>query len=115
MTEAQKSQWLSRIAGEGLIVAYGVTEPEAGSNVAALQTTAEPVTDANGTVTAYRLNGNKQFITNGGVAQLYTILAKAPGGPTFFILERDTPGITVGKKEEKHGIRASSSWVRNCP
>ncbi len=108
-TAKQKSHWLGRIASEGLIVAYGVTEPEAGSNVAALQTTAQPLTDANGRVTAYRLSGVKQFITNGGVAQLYTILARAPGGPTFFIVERDTPGLTVGKKEDKHGIRASNT------
>jgi len=108
-TGQQKSHWLGRIASEGLIVAYGVTEPEAGSNVAALQTTAQPVTDSTGKVTAYRLNGVKQFITNGGVAQLYTILARAPGGPSFFIVERDTPGLTVGKKEEKHGIRASNT------
>ncbi|MBE0566566.1 MAG: acyl-CoA dehydrogenase family protein, partial [Krumholzibacteria bacterium] len=108
-TPAQKAEWLGRIAGEGLIVAYGVTEPEAGSNVAALKTTADPVTDAAGNVTGYRLNGAKQFITNGGVAQLYTILAKAPGGPTFFVVERDTPGLSVGKHEDKHGIRASNT------
>jgi len=107
-TEAQKNLWLPRIA-QGLIVAYGVTEPEAGSNVAALKTIAEPVADAAGRVTAYRLNGAKQWITNGGVAQLYTILAKAPGGPTFFIVERGTPGLSAGKKEEKHGIRASNT------
>jgi alkylation response protein AidB-like acyl-CoA dehydrogenase len=108
-TEEQKRHWLSRIAGEGMIVAYGVTEPEAGSNVAALKTVADPITDAQGRVSGYRLNGAKQFITNGGVAELYTILAKAPGGPTFFILERDTPGLSVGKHEDKHGIRASNT------
>jgi alkylation response protein AidB-like acyl-CoA dehydrogenase len=107
--EAQKTHWLKRIADEGLIVAYGVTEPEAGSNVAALKTTAEPITDATGVVLGYRLNGTKQFITNGGVAQLYTILAKAPGGPSFFVVERQTPGLSVGKQEDKHGIRASNT------
>ncbi len=108
-TPDQKERWLSRIAAEGLIVAYGVTEPEAGSNVAALQTRAAPVTDEAGRVTHYRLSGAKQFITNGGVAHLYTILAAAPGGPSFFVVERDTPGITVGKTEDKHGIRASNT------
>ncbi|MHB8079711.1 MAG: acyl-CoA dehydrogenase family protein [Candidatus Krumholzibacteriia bacterium] len=108
-TPEQKSRWLSRIAGEGLIVAYGVTEPAAGSNVAALQTRAEPVRDAAGVITHYRLNGAKQFITNGGVAQLYTILAQAPAGPSFFVVERDTPGVAVGKQEDKHGIRASNT------
>ena len=91
-TDEQKHNWLTRIAGEGLIVAYGVTEPEAGSNVAALKTTADQILDADGNVTGYRLNGAKQFITNGGVAELYTILAKTPGGPSFFVVERDTPG-----------------------
>jgi alkylation response protein AidB-like acyl-CoA dehydrogenase len=108
-TEAQKSHWLTRIATGGLIVAYGVTEPEAGSNVAALKTTAEPITDAAGAVLGYRLNGTKQFITNGGVAQIYTILAKTPAGPSFFVVERNTDGLSVGKKEEKHGIRASNT------
>ena len=108
-TPAQKQHWLTRIASEGLIVAYGVTEPEAGSNVASLKTTAEPVVDAAGNLTGYRLNGAKQFITNGGVANLYTILAKTPGGPSFFAVEKGTPGLTPGKHEDKHGIRASDT------
>ena len=108
-TPEQKSKWLSRIAGEGLIVAYGVTEPEAGSNVAGLKTSADQILDADGNVTGYRLNGTKQFITNGGVAQLYTILAKTPGGLSFFVVERDTPGLEVGVHEDKHGIRASNT------
>lgn len=108
-TPAQKQRWLTRIAGEGLVVAYGVTEPEAGSNVASLKTTADQVVDAAGNVTGYRLNGAKQFITNGGVADLYTILAKTPAGPSFFAVEKGTPGLSVGKKEDKHGIRASNT------
>ena len=68
-----------------------------------------PSLDAAGAVTAYRLDGTKQFITNGGVADLYTILARAPGGPTFFVIERSAPGLGVGKKEDKHGIRASNT------
>jgi alkylation response protein AidB-like acyl-CoA dehydrogenase len=115
-TPEQKQAWLPRIAA-GMIVAYGVTEPEAGSNVSALKTTAEPVTDADGTVTGYRLDGTKQWITNGGVADLYTILARTPGGPSFFIVESGTPGLSAGKKEEKHGIRASNTAsviLENC-
>jgi alkylation response protein AidB-like acyl-CoA dehydrogenase len=108
-TPAQKQRWLSRIATEGLIVAYGVTEPEAGSNVSSLKTTADQIIDASGNVTGYRLNGAKQFITNGGVADLYTILAKTPAGPSFFAVEKGTPGLSVGKKEDKHGIRASNT------
>ncbi len=108
-TDAQKARWLSRIASEGLIVAYGVTEPEAGSNVASLRTEATRVEDASGAVVAYRLTGAKQFITNGGVADLYTILAKTPDGLSFFIVERGAPGLTVGRHEDKHGIRASNT------
>lgn len=108
-TPEQKQLWLGRIAEEGLIVAYGVTEPEAGSNVARLKTVAEPITGDDGVVTAYRLSGTKQFITNGGVAQVFTILARAPGGPSFFVVERDAPGFTVGLPEKKHGIRASNT------
>ncbi|MFP3928875.1 MAG: acyl-CoA dehydrogenase family protein [Desulfobacteraceae bacterium] len=108
-TEEQRQKYITRIAEEGLIVAYGVTEPEAGSNVQALKTKAEPVTDDSGRVAGYRLNGQKQFITNGGVAELYTILADAPGGPSFFVVEGGAPGLTPGKHEDKHGIRASNT------
>jgi alkylation response protein AidB-like acyl-CoA dehydrogenase len=108
-THEQKSKWLPRIADEGLVVAYGVTEPEAGSNVQSLKTEATRITDANGTVTHYRLNGVKQFISNGSIADLYTILAKAPDGPTFFVVERKTPGLTPGRHEVKHGIRLSDT------
>ncbi|MCD4749220.1 MAG: acyl-CoA dehydrogenase family protein, partial [Thermoanaerobaculales bacterium] len=108
-TEDQKRHWLGRIAEEGLIVAYGVTEPAAGSNVAALATVAEPILDDDRAVRAYRISGTKQFITNGGVAELYTILAKTPGGPSFFVIERNSPGLSVGAQEKKHGIRASNT------
>jgi alkylation response protein AidB-like acyl-CoA dehydrogenase len=108
-TPEQKSHWLGRIAEEGLIVAYGVTEPEAGSNVARLKTEATPVVDEAGEVTGYRINGAKQFITNGGVAQVYTVLARTPGGPSFFVIERGAPGLSVGEPEHKHGIRASNT------
>lgn len=108
-TEEQKQHWLSRIAEEGMIVGYAVTEPAAGSNVASLATIAEPVTAADGSVTAYRLTGTKQFITNGGVADLYTVLAKTPGGPSFFVVERSVAGLSVGPHEVKHGIRASNT------
>ncbi len=108
-TEEQKAKWITRIAEEGLVVAYGVTEPEAGSNVQSLKTEAARVTDATGRITHYRLNGVKQFISNGSIANLYTILAKAPDGPTFFVVERNTPGLTPGRHEIKHGIRLSDT------
>jgi alkylation response protein AidB-like acyl-CoA dehydrogenase len=108
-THEQKLKWIPRIAEEGLVVAYGVTEPEAGSNVQNLKTEAVRVTDESGKVTHYRLNGVKQFISNGSIADLYTILAKAPDGPTFFVVERNTPGLTPGRHEIKHGIRLSDT------
>jgi alkylation response protein AidB-like acyl-CoA dehydrogenase len=108
-TEAQKAVWVPRIAEEGLVVAYGVTEPEAGSNVQNLKTEAARITDQDGRVTHYRLNGVKQFISNGSIADLYTILAKAPDGPTFFVVERNTPGLSPGRHEIKHGIRLSDT------
>jgi alkylation response protein AidB-like acyl-CoA dehydrogenase len=107
-TPEQRQRWLGRVAEEGLIVAYGVTEPEAGSNVAALKTIAVPEVE-DGRVVAYRLTGMKQFISNGAVANLYTILAQAPGGPSFFVVERGTPGLTPGRVEVKHGIRSSNT------
>jgi alkylation response protein AidB-like acyl-CoA dehydrogenase len=65
--------------------------------------------EENGQVIGYQLNGRKQWISNGGVASLYTILAMAPGGPAWFILERGTEGFSQGKPEDKHGIRASNT------
>jgi alkylation response protein AidB-like acyl-CoA dehydrogenase len=108
-TEEQKKKWLGKIAAGDALVAYAVTEPDAGSNVAALKTKADPVTDASGRITGYRINGNKQFISTGGYADFITVLADAPEGPTFFIMEKDTAGFQRGKGEEKHGIRASNT------
>jgi alkylation response protein AidB-like acyl-CoA dehydrogenase len=108
-TVAQQERWLTRIANEGLIVAYAVTEPEAGSEVQNVGTVARPIVDAGGKVTHYALTGTKQFISNGSIADLYTVLAKAPGGASFFIVERGTPGLRAGKHEVKHGIRLSDT------
>ena len=108
-TAAQQEKYITKIADEGLIVAYGVTEPEAGSNVQSLKTRADRVLDDTGQIKGYRLNGQKQFITNGGVAQLYTILADTPEGPSFFIVEAGAEGLIPGKHEDKHGIRASDT------
>jgi alkylation response protein AidB-like acyl-CoA dehydrogenase len=108
-TEAQQKKWMTRIANEGLIVAYGVTEPEAGSNVENLKTKADRIVGDDGTTTHYRLNGVKQFISNGSIADLYTILAKAPDGPTFFVVEKGTEGLAPGKHEVKHGLRLSDT------
>lgn len=108
-TEAQKEKWLGAIAEGNTLVAYGVTEPGAGSDVARIRTKAEPVSDDAGTITGYRINGNKQFISNGGYADLVTILAQTPEGPSFFVVEKGREGFILGKGEEKHGIRASNT------
>ncbi len=108
-TEEQKQKWLGAIAEGHALVAYAVTEPDAGSNVAAIKTKADPVTDKTGVIIGYRLNGSKQFISTGLYADFITVLANTPEGATFFIMEKDTAGYTRGKGEEKHGIRASNT------
>lgn len=108
-TDAQKEKWLGRIAEGNSLVAYAVTEPGAGSNLASLKTKAVPVTGADGRITGYKITGNKQFISTGGYADFVTVLAEAPEGHTFFIVEKGTPGFKQHKGEEKHGIRASNT------
>jgi len=108
-TEEQKQKWLGKIVEGRSLVAYAVTEAEAGSNLAALKTKAEPVKDDAGQITGYVINGSKQFISNGGYADFLTVLARAPEGPSFFIVEKGMEGLHQGKGEEKHGIRASNT------
>ena len=107
-TPEQKKIWLTRIAEEGLLFAYGATEPEAGSDLGALRTTAERVSE-NGKVVGYKITGNKQWISNGGIAGAYTVLANTPGGPTWFIVEQGAKNFTHDKPEDKHGIRLSNT------
>src|ERR1700761_4787633 len=71
-TPEQKKVWLTRIAEEGILFAYGATEPEAGSDLGALRTTADPVLK-DGQIVGYKINGNKQWISNGGIAGAYTV------------------------------------------
>ena len=104
----QKKKWLERIAKENLMVAYAATEADAGSDLLNLRTRAEHVLK-NGQLTGYRLTGNKQWISNGGVADLYTVLAMAPGGPCWFLVEKDMEGFSPNKHEDKHGIRLSNT------
>ncbi|MFO7683376.1 MAG: acyl-CoA dehydrogenase family protein, partial [Chloroflexota bacterium] len=99
---------MGRVAEEALLMAYGATEQQAGSDLAAMTTKAVPVAE-NGAVVGYKITGQKQWISNGGVADLYTILALAPGGPTWFIVDKEVAGFTKGKPEDKHGIRASNT------
>ena len=107
-TPEQKDRWMRLIADEGVLMAYGATEPEAGSDLAAMKTKAEPVSE-NGSVVGYRLSGAKQWISNGGVAELSSVLALAPGGPSWFVIESGTEGFSHGEQEDKHGIRLSNT------
>ncbi len=107
-TPEQKQQYLPRIAKGQAMAAFGLTEAGAGSDASGIQTTA--VLDGD----HYVLNGTKQWITNGGEADIYTVIAitnrsKGPRGASAFIVEKDAPGFTFGKKENKMGIRASAT------
>jgi butyryl-CoA dehydrogenase len=105
-SDDQKKKLLPDIAAGKRLVAFALTEASAGSDAAGVQTTA--VLEGN----EYVLNGTKQWITNGGEAEIYTVIAvtdKSRGarGSSAFIVEKDTPGFSFGKKENKMGIRAS--------
>ncbi len=107
-TEEQKKKYLPDLASGKKLAAFGLTEPEAGSDVSVIKTTAIKDGDY------YILNGTKHFITNGGEAEIYTIIAmtdknKGSRGVSAFIVEKGTPGFTFGKKENKMGIRASAT------
>ena len=104
----QKKKYLPDIAKGKRLAAFGLTEPDAGSDAGAIRTTATRDGDH------YVLNGIKQWITNGGEAEVYSIIAmtdrsKGPRGATAFIVEKGTPGFGFGKKEKKLGIRASAT------
>jgi alkylation response protein AidB-like acyl-CoA dehydrogenase len=107
-TPEQKKIWLTRIAEEGILFAYGATEPEAGSDLGSLRTTADPINE-NGRVVGYKINGNKQWISNGGIADAYTVLANTPGGPSWFVVEKGAKGFSHDEPEDKHGIRLSNT------
>lgn len=107
-TDEQKKKYLPDLSKGKKIAAFGITEPEAGSDASAIKTTAKKEGNY------YVLNGLKHFITNGGDAEVYTVIAmtdknKGARGASAFIVEKGTPGFTFGKKEDKFGIRASST------
>ena len=107
-TEEQKQKYLPKIASGEWLSAFGLTESEAGSDASNIKTTAKLEGDH------YVLNGTKQWITNGGEAHVYTVIAstnpaKGSRGLSAFIVEKDTPGFTFGKKEKKMGIRCSAT------
>ena len=99
-TEKQKQKWLGKIAAGEALVAYAVTEPDAGSNVAAIKTKAEPTKDEAGEIIGYKINGTKQFISTGGYADFITLLANTPDGATF-LSSKKTPRVTIGERVKK--------------
>jgi butyryl-CoA dehydrogenase len=107
-SEEQKKKYLPDIASGKKLVAFALTEAGAGSDASGIQTTARLEGDE------YILNGTKQWITNGGEADIYTVIAmtdktKGARGASAFIVEKGTPGFSFGKKENKMGIRASAT------
>ena len=107
-TEEQKARWLPRFTepGEMKLGAFALTEPEAGSDVASIKTRAEREGDH------YIINGQKRFISNGGIANIYVVFAKTDPdagheGISAFVVPGDAPGLKAGRKEKKMGIRAS--------
>jgi butyryl-CoA dehydrogenase len=106
--DEQKKKYLPDLASGKKIAAFAVTEPAAGSDASAIQTTAKKEGDY------YILNGTKHFITNGGEAEVYVVIAmtdktKGARGASAFILDKGMKGFTFGKKEDKLGIRASAT------
>jgi butyryl-CoA dehydrogenase len=104
----QKERLLPDVAAGKRLCAFAITEPGAGSDAGGVRTTA--IRDGD----HYVLNGTKQWITNGGEAEIYTVVAltdpkKGPRGASVLVVEKDTPGFTFGKKEDKMGIRASAT------
>ena len=107
-TEEQKKKYLPDIASGKKLAAFALTESSAGSDAGAIRATATRDGDH------YKLNGTKQWITNGGEAETYTVIAltdksKGARGATAFVVEKGTDGFSFGKKENKMGIRASAT------
>jgi alkylation response protein AidB-like acyl-CoA dehydrogenase len=107
-TDEQKERWLPRLASGEWIAAYALTEPGSGSDSAAMRTEARRDGDE------YVLNGSKRFITNAGVAELYTVFAKTDpsaghSGISAFVVEASAPGFEVGRIEPKMGIKGSTT------
>ncbi|MBN2049866.1 MAG: acyl-CoA dehydrogenase family protein [Spirochaetales bacterium] len=107
-SDEQKKKYLPRLASGETLAAFALTEAGAGSDASAIRTTAKKDGDS------YVITGTKQWITNGGEAEIYTVIAltdpdRGARGSSAIIVERDTPGFTFGKKEDKMGIRASAT------
>ena len=106
-TDAQKQRYLPGLADGTRVGAYCLTEPAAGSDAMSIRTRATRLPDGR-----WQLDGTKQFITNAGFADLFTVYAKIDGGQfSAFLVERDTPGLSIGPEEEKMGLHGAST----CP
>ena len=107
-SDAQKKEYFGRLLAAPIFAAYCCSEPDAGSDVAGMKTSYKKVGDD------YVITGQKRWITNGGVADFYTVFARAEGtqrhkGITCFVVDRHAPGVSVGKKENKMGQRCSNT------
>jgi alkylation response protein AidB-like acyl-CoA dehydrogenase len=104
-TDAQKRRYLPGLADGTLVGAYCLTEPSAGSDAMGIRTRATRLPDGR-----WQLDGTKQFITNAGFADLFTVYAKIDGEAfSAFLVERDTPGLSIGPEEEKMGLHGAST------
>jgi alkylation response protein AidB-like acyl-CoA dehydrogenase len=114
-TEEQKQRYLPRLAAAELVAAYALSEAQSGSDALAVRTRADLSPDGK----HYILNGQKMWITNGGIADLFTVFAKVGGEKfTAFLVERAFPGVTTGAEERKMGIKGSSTtalYLDNVP
>ena len=110
-TEAQKEEWLPPLAAGEMIGAFALTEPDAGSDAAALQARATP--DGDEVV----LEGVKTWVANGGIAGLFLVFAQGPQGVEAFLVPQDTPGLTVGYREPTLGLRSvpfNTIYLEGC-
>ena len=114
-TEEQKRRYLPKLVTAELVAAYALSEAQSGSDALAVRTRADLSPDGR----HYLLNGQKMWITNGGIADLFTVFAKVGGEKfTAFIVERGFPGVTTGAEERKMGIKGSSTtalYLDNVP
>jgi alkylation response protein AidB-like acyl-CoA dehydrogenase len=117
-TEEQKKRWLPPLVRGEQLAAFALTEPEAGSDASTVQTTATPTPDGK----AYVLNGTKRWITNGGIAQVLTVMARTPGLAgedkaskkkeiTAFLVTPDMPGFEVVEARMSKNSRRPSIWA----
>ncbi len=112
-TEEQKARWLPALASGEMLAAFALTEPEAGSDAASIQATA----DYDAATDTFVLNGNKHWISNGGFAKFFTVFARdvrlgakdAHRGITAFVVTKDLAGVEAGREEQKLGLKGSST------